>query len=658
MSKKRGLLINPDFPVSYWSYKHIMPMINRKAAFPPLGLITFAAYLEEWDLELIDINARPLSERKLHQKIAEADAAFITAMSIQRPSLEWILTGPAHGTGTPVVLGGPFASTYRDHALDPQNSADRILYEGLDLLVWGESRQWIDDIEQFLEEHPQHTTNEPTIFIPQKVVQAVPGTRDHLNDRTIFGQDLKNPLPRWDLLTDIDDYRATSIQTSIGCPFRCDFCDIIEFTGGFSRPKSQEDVTAELQAIYDTGYRGSLFAVDDNFIGSIDGIKKVLAAIIDFQRKHNYPFDIYTQASVDVGSEKNRHIIEDMRRAGYSAVFLGIENPDPEALNGMNKKQNNTVNLQDTVASLQNAGIEVYAGFIFGSDEDTPETADTIIDFVKEAAISTAMTGLLTPLPHTPLWVKLQQDGRLKEAIHAGNNVDDEVQFTHPTMSKDELKGGLQRILQELYHPEEIYRRATDTLRRTTPHIYSNSRLNPGEIKAGILSLWKQGIARLDMDYFRLLRDANRLDREGLRQVDQELHDLDATLGSTDVNPLSRIIGYAQDNLIRNHPGMPTEKIDEYVADLKHAATNDRLVEEEVRTLKANVTEYLEQRRQQFKFPGINLARAITHAVKGLHYQKVTEEIVSNRPTQYSPLFQTPALPHQEQQTPQNSSHL
>src|SRR6185503_16878152 len=208
-------------------------------------------------------------------------------------------------------------------------------------------------------------------------------SRRALNDRSIFKELGHAPPPRWDLI-DIRDYRALMMQTTVGCRFRCDFCDIIQFNGGFTRPRTLGSVRGDLEAMLALGYHGGVFTVDDNFVGNPQAIESILHVMIEFQRDHDYPFSFYTQASLDLGSAKLAHLLPLMKAAGFSEVFLGIENPDPAALNRMNKKQNTKVDIAATVQTIQRAGIEVMAGFIFGSDEDTVETADAIRVFATQ----------------------------------------------------------------------------------------------------------------------------------------------------------------------------------------------------------------------------------------------------------------------------------
>jgi radical SAM superfamily enzyme YgiQ (UPF0313 family) len=448
----RGLLVYPEFPASsFWSYRHIMPMVGAKAAFPPLGLLTFAALLPaHWELELVDLNVERRSDGELRERIAAADAVFVSAMSIQKRSLVDLLSGPARGLETPWVLGGAYPSSYRMHILEPRTPSDEVLHRGLDVLVWGEAGQWIETIDRLLRgERARHSDAAPELLIPSAIAAQPPGSRKALNDRTIFKELGDTPVPRWDLI-DIRDYRAMMMQTTVGCRFRCEFCDIIQFNGGFTRPKTLQAVRRELEALYGLGYRGGVFTVDDNFVGNPEAIEAILRVMIDFQREHDYPFSFYTQASLDLGSPKLAHLLPLMKAAGFTEVFLGIENPDPAALKGMNKKQNLKVDIAETVALIQRAGIEVMAGFIFGSDEDTIDTADAIASFATQVAIPTAMTGMLTPIPYTPLAERLRAEDRLLEAEFSGNNTDDEVQLVPRRMTPEEMRRGYHEILQQI----------------------------------------------------------------------------------------------------------------------------------------------------------------------------------------------------------------
>ncbi|MBI4546323.1 MAG: B12-binding domain-containing radical SAM protein [Gemmatimonadetes bacterium] len=639
-ARRKALLIVPEFPYdSFWSYRYVIRLIGRKAAFPPLGLLTFAAYLpDEWDFELIDLNVTLPSERVLRNKIAEADAAFVSAMSIQKKSLVDLLRGPARGCDTPFVLGGPFASSYREQILEPRSDSDQVLHEGLDMLVWGEAYASIGQLLEYLQSEPAHSPEAPRLLIPVAVAEAVPGSRAYLNDRSVFKPLEDVPLPRWDLIR-IRDYQSMMIQTTAGCPFRCDFCDIIQFNGGFNRPKSPEAVRRELQAILDTGYRGSVFSVDDNFIGMPAAISEILDEMIQFQREHDYPFTFYTQASVNLGTPKLEHLIEKMKLAGFDAVFLGIENPDEAALRRMNKKQNIKVDIPRAIARIQESGMEVYAGFIFGSDEDTPSTADRIVEFVKQTRIFTAMTGMLTPVPHTPLFERLRQEGRLQLAEYSGNNTDDEVQFEPRSMSAEQLRQGIHDILYRLFQPAESYRRALDMLQAVRPHIFASRRIDLGHIKGALVSFWIQGLRRLDRNYFALLWKTARLDHQLYRRARTEARRLRQLLRGIRADQVVRLaqhwesldelVALAHDYRVRCRPEQGLEEVRAWIGQIReHVRREGLLHAEEARSVLENAARHLKVQMRFHRFPGVKLRGALQAAIKGLHYEQVMTAIV------------------------------
>jgi radical SAM superfamily enzyme YgiQ (UPF0313 family) len=637
--RKKGLLLVPEFPSdSFWSYRHIMRYVGRKAAFPPLGLLTFAGYLpDDWDLELVDLNVRAPSQGRLRAKMAGSDAVFVTAMSIQKRSLVEVLRGPAQGLEVPMVLGGAFASSYRDQILDPRSESDQILHDGLDVLVWGEAYASIEELLFWLAEDPVHSPSTPRLLIPAAVARTEPGSRAYLNDRSVFQSLDSVPLPRWDLMR-VADYHSMMIQTTAGCPFRCDFCDIIQFNGGFNRPKAPATVRRELDAILATGYRGSVFSVDDNFIGTPSATRQILETMIGFQRERGYPFSFYTQASVNLGTPKLRDLIGKMKQAGFDAVFLGIENPDAEAIRSMNKKQNLMVDIPETVAAIQESGIEVYAGFIFGADSDEPTTADRIVDFVKSTRIFTAMTGMLTPVPHTPLWERLRLEGRLRPAEYSGNNTDDEVQFVPLRMTREQMYEGIHAILSRLFTPAESYRRAFDMLRSIQPHIFSGKRAQPRYWKSALRSLWTQGIRRCDTAYFSLLWRASRLDRRirrrarndarRVRRLLKGIRRTDRADACGDPTWMEELVAYAQDYLIRFRPEEPMELLREWVEDVRARLRVEALSPEDARVVYENARRYLKVQMRRHRFPGVVLARAIEAAIKGLHYERVMNAVV------------------------------
>jgi radical SAM superfamily enzyme YgiQ (UPF0313 family) len=639
----KGLLLYPEFPdSSFWSYRHIMPMVGAKAAFPPLGLLTFAALMPpEWSFDLIDLNVERPPNAVLRARIAAADAVFVSAMSVQKPSLVAVLSEVAQGLDTPWVLGGPYPSSYRAHIMEGRTPSDEILRRGLDVLVWGEGGQWVPAIDRLLRgERRRHSDECPVLLIPDAIAAQAPGSRRALNDRSIFKELGRTPPPRWDLI-DIGDYRAMMMQTTVGCRFRCDFCDIIQFNGGFTRPRTLDSVRDDLDALLALGYRGGVFTVDDNFVGNPEAIGSILQVMIEFQRAHDYPFSFYTQASLDLGSPKLAHLLPRMKEAGFSEVFLGIENPDPAALARMNKKQNLMVGIGETVGAIQRAGIEVMAGFIFGSDEDTIDTADAIAAFATEVAIPTAMTGLLTPIPYTPLTERLRAEGRLREAEFSGNNTTDVVQFVPRRMTAGEMQRGYYAILERLFSPGAMYRRSGALIERLEPHIFHRGATRGTDIRAALRSLWRQGVAgAARREYFKLLwkgvsRDAARFREAGrsASEMTQQLGSLPAvgrrSVGAADATPpLSILVDRAREAVLRAERTRPLAEVDAWAASLRQKIEERRLGPDDLRSLYRWSREYFVRQRRLHRFPGALLVKAFNLAIKGLHYDTVMHGVV------------------------------
>ena len=642
MQTKKALLISPAFPDdSFWSYKHVIRYAGRKAAFPPLGVLSFAAMMpENWDFELLDMNIRHWSRRTLRKKFEQADVVFAGAMNIQRDSLVELLEGPAKGTDTPWVLGGPMASTYRDTVLQPTTESDQILHDGLDLLVWGEAGPWIDDLIKWLDEHPKHSEGTPHLLIPERVLQEPEGSRKYLLDKEIFKPLDNLPAPRWDLI-DVMDYRAMMIQTTAGCRFRCNFCDIVQFNGGFARAKDKAGVIRELQSIYDSGFRGSVFTVDDNFVSEPEAMEAILDGMIEFQRKNDYPFNFFTQASVDLGKESLDYLVPLMRQAGFTAVFLGIENPDPAALKEMNKIQNVKTRPADTVAKLQQQGIEVFAGFIFGTDGDTLQTADSIVDFVTDNGIFSSMTGKLTPMPHTPLYVDLKEQGRLLGGVDARNNIDETAQF-EPLMGTKQLHDGFNHILATLFDRKALYGRARDVLDRVDLHIFRGRVLTSGEYKAVLHSVVKQGLKKFDGEYFRFLKEALKRDRNGLQEIRGEATNFTnmwnamgrsssrdrLALEELDVKRFTQMLQYAQDALVRYGADKGLAEVRDFVQGVKESLGNGDIALEQARLVYERAMVYCEARMEHFKFPGVYLTRAFELCIIGNHYKICADNVM------------------------------
>ena len=650
MSKK-GLLISPEFPVqSFWSYKHILrEYVNRKTPFPPLGLLTFAAMLdqEKWDLNLVDLNVEAPNQRTLTERIEEADAVFVGAMSIQKDSLVDLLN-TTQGTTTPFFLGGPMASTYRDTILHPETDSNRILHQGLDVLVWGEAERYIEEIEALTDENLTHSSETPRLLIPEKVASEPSGSRKYLRDTEIFKPLDNIPLPLWDLIN-IDNYKGMLMQTTAGCKFRCDFCDIVQFNGGFARAKDKAAVQKEMQAIYNTGFRGNIFTVDDNFVSNPEAMVNILEGMTDFQRRHDYPFTLITQASVDLGSENFEYLIPSMAEAGFSSVFLGIENPDSEALKGMNKVQNVKTNPETTIGKLHAAGIEVTAGFIYGADGDTRKTAKSLITFIKNNALFTAMTGKLTPMPHTPLHRNLLEAGRLHEEKDTSNNTEGDLTYDLVSMTKEEFQEGYREIM-NLFSEDALRERSQDLMRRIKSNLFYDQSPSIRRIQESIrtlaISITRQGLGwgeegrSYNPEYFNSIRNALRLDKElGAEATEEEriLSRFWNNLTSRSTNPieveredisyLQQMLDYGRGGLVRHYKEMELPEITDLIGKARDSIERGVISLETLHPIYEASTSYVKSKKRLFRFPGLKFIKTIEHAVMGEHYRLVAEHI-------------------------------
>jgi radical SAM superfamily enzyme YgiQ (UPF0313 family) len=423
----RALLVQARSPETYWSYQHALPYVRKRAALPPLGLATLAALLpRRWEVRLVDLHVRELSDDDL----VWADVVLVSAMIVQAPSAREVLRR-ARARGLRTVAGGPAPTTAPG------------LFEEADHLFQGEAEGRLAGLVEALED--------PSRPAP-RVLSPVGDARPSLQG---------TPVPRFDLL-ELDAYASLSLQLSRGCPFQCEFCDIIEVFGRVPRLKSAEAVLAELDALYALGARGSLFFVDDNFIGNRRAVARLLPRIEAWQEAHGRPFDLYTEASLDLAKEQE--LLEAMVRAGFSAVFVGIESPAPESLREAHKMQNLRLDPAEAVRILTRAGLEVFAGFILGFDADPQDVFELQVAFINESPIPRAMIGLLTALPGTALWRRLEQEGRLREASSGD-------QFDRPNfataMDDRTLLAGYRRVLAACYSDEAYYARCARHLATT-----------------------------------------------------------------------------------------------------------------------------------------------------------------------------------------------
>ncbi len=418
----KALLIYPEFPDTFWSFKHALKFIHKKAAFPPLGLLTLGAMLpKEWSTRLIDLNVKAVTERDL----AWADAAFISGMSVQKDSAHQIIARCKAG-GLKVVAGGPlFTSEYEK----------------------------FDQVDHFV-------LNEAELTLPLFLADLERGSAKPVYKTSEFSDISKTPIPIWEL-ADMKRYASMNIQFSRGCPFDCDFCNVTVLFGHRPRIKSSGQVIAELNALYGLGWRGQVFFVDDNFIGNKRHLKtQLLPALVEW-RKDKKGIRFNTEASVNLADD--RQLMEMMVQAGFDTVFIGIETPDEEGLAECNKKQNKNRDLIESVKRIQRAGLQVQGGFIVGFDSDTQSIFQRQIDFIQKSGIVTAMVGLLQAPVGTRLYERLKQEGRLLGHI-SGDNVDGTTNII-TRMDLDTLREGYRNIMQHIYSRKHYYRRVKTFLR-------------------------------------------------------------------------------------------------------------------------------------------------------------------------------------------------
>lgn len=421
------LLVYPEFPDTYWSFRHALSFMGKRSAFPPLGLLTISAMLpESWERRLVDMNVRSLKPAD----VKWADVVFASAMLVQKDSLTAVVK-LFNKLGTPVVVGGPYVTS----TLEP--------LVGVDHMMIGEAEEILPDLIRDLEQN----TAKPVYEAPERPQLAL------------------TPIPDF-ALADMKKYSAMAVQYSRGCPFNCEFCDIIEIYGRIPRTKSPEQMLAELDALYNSGYRGSVFIVDDNFIGNKKNVKLLLPYLAQWQELNRFPFSFVTEASVNLADDEK--LLDLMRRAGFNRAFLGIETPVEESLKQAQKGQNTRRDLLDSVMRIQKYGIEVMAGFIVGLDNEPEDIFEQMTRFIRESAIPLAMVGLLTALPSTQLWRRLQGEGRLL-GESGGDNTHSEFALNFRTMRPvDRVVADYKSILRFIYGARGYYDRVLECLRRVT----------------------------------------------------------------------------------------------------------------------------------------------------------------------------------------------
>jgi radical SAM superfamily enzyme YgiQ (UPF0313 family) len=457
-----ALLVYPEFPDTFWSFKHAMKFINKEAANPPLGLITVAAMLpKEWNLRLKDLNISQL----LTEDWDWADIIVISAMIVQKKSvIELIKNCKSHNKL--VIAGGPlFTSEYED----------------------------FPEVDHFI-------LNEAEITLPSFLSDFSHNTAKKVYKTDEYPDINSTPIPRFDLL-ELDKYDAMSLQYSRGCPYNCDFCNVTALFGHTPRIKSTEHILQELDALYLAGWRRNIFFVDDNFIGNKRVIKdEVLPALIDW-RKNKEGCLFITEASINMADDKE--LLRLMAQAGFISVFIGIETPSEEGLVECHKTQNTRRDLISSVHKIQSSGIQVMAGFIIGFDSDDPSIFQRQYDFIQESGIITAMVGLLQAPFGTRLYDRMKAEGRIIEEM-TGDNADGTTNI-RTKMDQFTLITNYRKLMIELFSPRPFYQR----IRTFLDHYHPLSRpvtINKNDVLALLKTVWYMGITGPDRkEYWSLI---------------------------------------------------------------------------------------------------------------------------------------------------------
>lgn len=452
-----ALLLWPVLPNSFWSYQETLNLAGLKSTNPPLGLITIAALLpSDWQLRLCDRNVLPETDADWEW----CDIVIISAMIIQKEDLQGLIQKGV-ALGKKVAVGGPFPTSVPEFALEA--GADYLILDEGELTI----PPFLDALAQGEPKGVFRATEKPDVT--------------------------QTPIPRFDLL-DLSAYMAITVQFSRGCPFQCEFCDIINLYGRKPRTKTPEQMLAELEVLYQMGWHRYVFIVDDNFIGNTRNAKLFLRALIPWMEAHDYPFILLTEASLNLAEDEE--LLDLMVQAGFTMVFMGIETPDTESLVGIHKLQNTRQSLQAACDTVTRAGLQIMAGFIMGFDHERPGAGQRIQSFIEETGIPQCQFSMLQALQNTALWTRLQQEGRLLagslHTFHQG-----EIMNFQPTRPVEEITREYIATFEQLYEPMPY-------LRRTFQHFMkmkgwrgqSRRPVDAQEIKLFLAICWRQGCLR------------------------------------------------------------------------------------------------------------------------------------------------------------------
>lgn len=443
------LFVYPEIPDTFWSFRHALKFVSKKSAFPPLGILTIAAAVPPgWQKRLVDLNVRPLKDDDL----LWADLVCISAMHVQKRSVAQVVSR-AGKLGKKIVAGGPYFTTSTED------------FPAIDHLVLGEAEALLPELFADLEAGTA------------KRVYAAEGHPDLA----------LAPIPDWPLV-DFRDYDSMLLQFSRGCPFDCEFCDIVLINGRKQRTKSTDQFIKEVDSLFRSGWRGAVFIVDDNFIGSKARVKHMLKALARWMDENGRPFHFFTEASINLADDEE--LMQLMAHAGFNKVFVGIETPCMESLKESNKVQNMNKDMLQAVRAIQENGMEVLGGFIVGFDHDTESIFESQIDFIQKSGITMAMVGLLNALPGTRLWKRLGKEGRLIGDT-TGDNTAIALNFI-PKMDMNKLMQGYRRVLETIYSPEGYYRRCLTFLKAYRQRTVST--VDASGVMALFRSIWRMGI--------------------------------------------------------------------------------------------------------------------------------------------------------------------
>lgn len=451
------LLVYPQYPNTFWSFKHALEIMGKKAAMPPLGLLTIASLLENGnELKLVDVNVNQLTD----ENILWADYVFISAMITQKGATKELLQR-CKELDAKIVAGGP---------------------------LFNNSQNEFPEVDHFV-------LNEGEITVPLFLEDLKNGTLKKIYSSDIRPDISLAPVPKWDLIN-LDDYARMALQFSRGCPFDCEFCDIVNLNGRVPRVKSVEQFMRELNSLYDRGWRSSIFIVDDNFMGNLVQVKLLLKELIKWRKEKNYKWSFMTQISINFASDDELLLL--MKKAGFSTVFIGIETPSKSSLEECGKFQNENRDLVKDIKKIYNYGMEVYGGFIIGFDHDDETIFNTQFEFIQETGIVVAMMGLLTALPGTRLYKRLKSENRLT-CESSGNNIDFQLDFI-PKMDKEILINEYKKLLRSLFSVKNYYDRIFNFLKEYKHH--TDDKLTQNYLTGFLKCVYMLGIQDKNRFYF------------------------------------------------------------------------------------------------------------------------------------------------------------